>query len=142
MKHIKNDKQAGFTLLELLVVLGIIAMLAGIVGPQVMKHMGESKTKAAKVQIEDLSATLDMYKLDAGNYPTTEQGLQALIEAPDTAKHWNGPYLSKAKIPLDPWQNEYHYVSPGEHGRFDISSMGADGKEGGTGEDQDIVSWE
>jgi len=142
MKHIKNDKQAGFTLLELLVVLGIIAMLAGIVGPQVMKHMGESKTKAAKVQIEDLSATLDMYKLDAGTYPTTEQGLQALIEAPDTAKHWNGPYLSKAKIPLDPWQNEYHYVSPGEHGRFDISSLGADGKEGGTGEDQDIVSWE
>ena len=142
MKQIKNNKQAGFTLLELLVVLGIIAMLAGIVGPQVMKHMGESKTKAAKVQIEDLSATLDMYKLDAGNYPTTEQGLQALIEAPDTAKHWNGPYLSKAKIPLDPWQNEYHYVSPGEHGRFDISSMGADGKEGGTGEDQDIVSWE
>ena len=142
MKHIKNDKQAGFTLLELLVVLGIIAMLAGIVGPQVMNHMGESKTKAAKVQIEDLSATLDMYKLDAGNYPTTEQGLQALIEAPDTAKHWNGPYLSKAKIPLDPWQNEYHYVSPGEHGRFDISSMGADGKEGGTGEDQDVVSWE
>ncbi|MEI7993507.1 MAG: type II secretion system major pseudopilin GspG [Methylococcaceae bacterium] len=142
MKHIKNDKQAGFTLLELLVVLGIIAMLAGIVGPQVMKHMGESKTKAAKVQIEDLSATLDMYKLDAGSYPTTEQGLQALIEAPDTAKHWNGPYLSKAKIPLDPWQNEYHYVSPGEHGRFDITSMGADGKEGGTGEDQDIVSWE
>ena len=142
MKHIKNDKQAGFTLLELLVVLGIIAMLAGIVGPQVMKHMGESKTKAAKVQIEDLSATLDMYKLDAGSYPTTEQGLQALIEAPDTAKHWNGPYLSKAKIPLDPWQNEYHYVSPGEHGRFDISSLGADGKEGGTGEDQDIVSWE
>jgi len=142
MKHIKNNKQAGFTLLELLVVLGIIAMLAGIVGPQVMKHMGESKTKAAKVQIEDLSATLDMYKLDAGTYPTTEQGLQALIEAPDTAKHWNGPYLSKAKIPLDPWQNEYHYVSPGEHGRFDISSLGADGKEGGTGEDQDIVSWE
>ena len=142
MKHIKNDKQAGFTLLELLVVLGIIAMLAGIVGPQVMKHMGESKTKAAKVQIEDLSATLDMYKLDAGTYPTTEQGLQALIEVPDTAKHWNGPYLSKAKIPLDPWQNEYHYVSPGEHGKFDIISMGADGKEGGTGEDQDVVSWE
>ena len=142
MKHIKNDKQAGFTLLELLVVLGIIAMLAGIVGPQVMKHMGESKTKAAKVQIEDLSATLDMYKLDAGTYPTTEQGLQALIEAPDTAKHWNGPYLSKAKIPLDPWQNEYHYVSPGEHGKFDLTSLGADGKEGGTGEDQDIVSWE
>ncbi|MEI8207583.1 MAG: type II secretion system protein GspG [Methylococcales bacterium] len=142
MRQIKNRKQMGFTLLELLVVLGIIAMLAGIVGPQVMKHMGESKTKAAKVQLEDLASTLDMYKLDAGTYPSTEQGLNALIEAPDNARHWSGPYLSKSKIPLDPWQNEYHYVFPGEHGKFDIFSYGADGKEGGTGEDQDIVSWE
>ena len=137
-----NHRQTGFTLLELLVVLGIIAMLAGIVGPQVMKHMGESKTKAAKVQIEDLSATLDMYKLDAGSYPTTDQGLQALVEAPANVKHWNGPYLGKSKIPLDPWQNEYHYVFPGDHGKFDIFSYGSDGKEGGTGEDQDVVSWE
>ena len=142
MRQIKNRKQMGFTLLELLVVLGIIAMLAGIVGPQVMKHMGESKTKAAKVQLEDLASTLDMYKLDAGTYPSTEQGLNALIEAPDNARHWSGPYLSKSKIPLDPWQNEYHYVFPGEHGKFDIFSYGADGIEGGTGEDQDIVSWE
>ncbi len=132
----------GFTLLELLVVLGIIAMLAGIVGPQVMKHMGESKTKAAKVQIEDLSAALDMYKLDLGRYPTSEQGLKALIESPDSAKRWNGPYLRKAKMPLDPWQQDYHYVSPGEHGKFDLFTWGADGKEGGEGEDQDIVSWE
>ncbi len=142
MKHFKNQKQSGFTLLELLVVLGIIAMLAGIVGPQVMKHMGESKTKAAKVQIEDLSATMDMYKLDAGSYPNSQQGLQALIEAPDNAKRWNGPYLSKSKIPLDPWQNEYHFVSPGEHGKFDIFSYGADDKEGGEGEDRDVNSWE
>ncbi len=142
MKHFKNNQQSGFTLLELLVVLGIIAMLAGIVGPQVMKHMGESKTKAAKVQIEDLAATLDMYKLDAGSYPTSQQGLQALIEAPDNAKHWNGPYLSKSKIPVDPWQNDYHYTSPGEHRKFDILSYGADAKEGGEGEDKDIVSWE
>lgn len=134
--------QSGFTLLELLVVLGIIAMLAGIVGPQVMRHMGESKTKAAKVQIEDFSATLDMYKLDIGRYPTSEEGLGALIEAPDSAKRWNGPYLQKSKIPVDPWQNEYHYVSPGEHGKFDIFSYGADGKEGGEGEDQDVVSWD
>jgi general secretion pathway protein G len=132
----------GFTLLELLVVLGIIAMLAGIVGPQVMKHMGESKTKAAKVQIEDLSAALDMYKLDLGSYPSSEQGLKALIESPDSAKRWNGPYLRKSKMPLDPWQQEYHYVSPGEHGKFDLYTLGADGKEGGEGEDQDIVSWE
>jgi general secretion pathway protein G len=134
--------QRGFTLLELLVVLGIIAMLAGIVGPQVMKHMGESKTKAAKVQIEDLSAALDMYKLDLGTYPSTEQGLKALIESPDSAKRWNGPYLRKTKMPLDPWQQEYHYVAPGEHGKFDLYTLGSDGKEGGEGEDQDIVSWE
>jgi len=142
MKQMKKHAESGFTLLELLVVLGIIAMLAGIVGPQVMKHMGESKTKAAKVQIEDLAATLDMYKLDLGHYPSTEEGLIALIESPDSAKRWNGPYLQKNKIPLDPWQNEYHYVSPGEHGRFDLFSYGADAKEGGEGEDQDLVSWQ
>ena len=141
MNYYKNRKETGFTLLELLVVLGIIAMLAGIVGPQVMKHMGESKIKAAKVQIEDLSATLDMYKLDLGNYPTSEEGLKALIESPDSAKRWNGPYLRKSKVPLDPWQNEYKYVFPGEHGKFDLYSLGADGKEGGEGEDQDLVSW-
>jgi len=142
MKQIKTMAQTGFTLLELLVVLGIIAMLAGIVGPQVMKHMGESKTKAAKVQIADLAATLDMYKLDLGRYPTSDEGLQALVESPENAKRWNGPYLQKVKVPVDPWQNEYHYAAPGEHGKFDLFSYGADGKEGGEGEDQDVVSWE
>ena len=141
MKKHKPYIESGFTLLELLVVLGIIAMLAGIVGPQVMKHMGESKTNAAKVQIEELAATLDMYKLDVGSYPSNDQGLNALIESPDSNKRWNGPYLRKSKIPLDPWQQEYHYVSPGEHGKFDLYTLGADGKEGGEGEDQDIVSW-
>ena len=141
MKKNKHITESGFTLLELLVVLGIIAMLAGIVGPQVMKHMGESKTKAAKVQIEDLAATLDMYKLDVGSYPNSEEGLKALIEAPNNAKRWNGPYLRKSKIPLDPWQQEYQYVSPGEHGKFDLFTLGADLKQGGDGEDQDIVSW-
>ena len=142
MKYIRQRTESGFTLLELLVVLGIIAMLAGIVGPQVMKHMGESKIKAAKVQIEDLSSTLDMYKLDVGSYPTSDEGLNALIESPDSTRRWNGPYLRKSKIPLDPWQNEYHYASPGEHGKFDLYSLGADGKEGGEGEDQDLTSWE
>lgn len=135
-------KNNGFTLLELLVVLGIIALLAGIVGPQVMKHMGASKTKAAKVQIEDLSAALDMYKLDVGRYPTTEQGLSALVENPSDTKRWNGPYLRKTKVPEDPWMEAYHYAAPGEHGSFDLYSYGADGKEGGEGEDQDIASWE
>jgi general secretion pathway protein G len=142
MKHNNKRKQTGFTLLELLVVLGIIAMLAGLVGPQVMKHMGESKVKAAKVQIEDLAQTLDMYKLDVGSYPTSEQGLNALIESPDGAQRWNGPYLRKSKVPLDPWNQEYKYTSPGEHGKFDIVSLGADGKEGGEGEDKDLNSWE
>lgn len=137
-----KHQQTGFTLLELLVVLGIIAMLAGIVGPQVMKHMGESKTKAAKVQVEDLSASLDMYKLDLGRYPTTDEGLNALVESPDSSKPWNGPYLKKSKVPVDPWQQPYHYVSPGEHGKFDLFSYGADGKEGGEGEDQDLLSWQ
>lgn len=140
--HIPHQKQSGFTLLELLVVLGIIAMLAGIVGPQVMKHLGESKVKAAKVQIEELMATLDMYKLDLGNYPSTEQGLNALIESPNNAKHWNGPYLRKSKIPVDPWQHEYIYTFPGKHGKFDLYSFGADGIEGGEGEDKDVVGWE
>ena len=138
----KSKAQLGFTLLELLVVLGIIAMLAGIVGPQVMKHLGESKTKAAKVQVEDFSAALDMYKLDMGKYPTSDQGLQALIEAPEGSKRWNGPYLKKAKMPVDPWLNEYHYVSPGTHGKFDLFTYGADDKEGGEGEEQDINNWD
>jgi general secretion pathway protein G len=141
MKHI-HYKHAGFTLLELLVVLGIISMLAGLVGPKVMKHMADAKTKAAKVQISELSQALEMYKLDMDRYPTSSQGLAALVEAADNSKRWNGPYLGKSKVPLDPWQNEYHYVSPGEHGTFDLYSFGADEKEGGEGEDRDVVSWE
>lgn len=137
-----KQAEKGFTLLELLVVLGIIAMLAGIVGPQVMKHMGGAKTKSAKVQVEDLSAALDMYKLDVGKYPTSEQGLAALVVKPADSSRWNGPYLRKVKVPKDPWIQDYHYTSPGQHGRFDLYSFGADGKEGGEGEDQDINSWE
>ncbi len=141
MNHSLKNRQ-GFTLLELLVVLGIIAMLAGIVGPQVMKHMGTAKLKAAKVQIEDISTALDMYKLDVGNYPSNQQGLAALVEKPADGKQWNGPYLRKEKVPVDPWQQEYHYQMPGQHGKFDLYSYGADDKQGGEGEDQDINSWE
>ncbi|WP_020563582.1 type II secretion system major pseudopilin GspG [Methylosarcina fibrata] len=142
MKDRKNRAERGFTLLELLVVLGIISMLAGLVGPKVMKHMSDAKIKAAKVQIAEIGQALEMYKLDMDKYPTSEQGLSALVESPQEAKRWNGPYLGKSKVPLDPWQQEYRYVSPGEHGKFDLYSYGADEKEGGEGEDQDIVSWE
>ena len=132
----------GFTLIELLVVLAILGLLAGLVGPQLIKHLGESKTKAAKLQIEELSSSLDMYRLDVGKYPSTDEGLNALVEAPGTAKVWNGPYLKKKKVPLDPWSNPYHYAFPGQHGKFDVFTLGADNAEGGDGEDVDVVSWE
>ena len=137
-----KSKLRGFTLIELLVVLAIIGLLAGLVGPQVMKHLGGAKTKAAKVQIEDLAGALDMYRMDTGRYPTSSEGLKALVEKPSGARAWNGPYLRKNTIPLDPWMYDYHYASPGEHGRFDLYSYGADEASGGEGEDQDINSWE
>jgi len=139
-RHIRA--QRGFTLIELLVVLAIIGMLAGLVGPQVVKHLGESKTKTARLQIEELSSALDMYRLDVGRYPATDEGLAALIEQPSNAKVWNGPYLRKKKVPVDPWNTPYHYAAPGQHGKFDLFTLGADNAEGGEGEDQDIVSWE
>lgn len=132
----------GFTLIELLVVLVILGLLVGIVGPQVMKYVGSSKTKTARLQIEDLSAGLDLYRLEVGRYPTAEEGLQALIEKPAEASDWNGPYLRKRVIPTDPWGFTYRYRRPGQHGPFDLYSLGADNTEGGEGENRDILSWE
>ena len=142
LKKVERNNNRGFTLIELLVVLSIIGLLAGLVGPQVMKHLGGSKTKAAKVQIQDLAAALDMYKLDVGTYPSTSEGLAALVENPGQVKGWNGPYLRKNIIPKDPWNREYVYRFPGEHGDFDIYSLGADGTEGGEGENEDQGSWQ
>jgi general secretion pathway protein G len=138
----RRASQRGFTLIELLVVLAIIGLLAGLVGPQVMKQFAEAKPKTARAQIEELATALDMYKLDVGRYPGGDEGLQALIEQPASAKFWNGPYLRKKKVPTDPWNNPYHYVAPGQHGKFDLFSLGADGAEGGSDEDADIVSWD
>ncbi len=138
----KGTQSGGFTLIELLVVLVVLGLLAGLVGPQVMKHLGDSKTRTAKLQIEELAAAMDMSRIDANRYPTTEEGLKALVERPAGLASWNGPYLRKRTLPRDPWGNAYHYRSPGQHGDFDLYSLGVDDKEGGSGESQDIVSWE
>ena len=137
-----RSRRRGFTLVELLVVLAILGLLVGLVGPQVMKALGGSKTKTARIQIEDLSATLDIYRLELGRYPTTNDGLQALVENTAGASNWNGPYLKKNKVPQDPWGFDYQYRSPGEHGSFDLWSLGSDNREGGEGENQDILGWE
>lgn len=136
------DRNRGFTLIELLVVLVILGLLAGLVGPQVMKHLGESKSKTARLQIEDLSAALDMYKLEVGHYPTADEGLEALVKEPSGVKRWNGPYLKKTVLPQDPWGFDYVYSFPGEHGSYDLYSRGGDNAEGGEGENADVVSWE
>lgn len=132
---------AGFTLIELLVVLVILGLLAGLVGPQVLRYLGGAKTDTAQLQVEELGAGLDLYHLEVGNYPTTEQGLEALVAEPPGVDGWNGPYLKKPRIPLDPWGNPYQYRSPGEHGPYDLWSHGQDGQGGGEGEAGDVVSW-
>ena len=135
------DQQAGFTLLELMVVLLILAMLASIAAPQVMKQLGKAKGQTAAIQVESLSAALDYYKIDLGHYPNQEGGLQALLSKPGNETNWDGPYLKKKGSLIDPWGKAYFYKFPGEHGAYDLYSFGADGKEGGTGEDRDLVSW-
>ena len=134
-------RSRGFTLIELLVVLVILGLLAGLVGPQVMKYLGGANTKTAKLQIEDFSTALDAFRLDMGRYPTSAEGLAALVVQPSGATRWNGPYLRKNVIPKDPWGNEYQYRAPGQHGAFDLYSLGADNAEGGDGENQDVVGW-
>ncbi len=130
----------GFTLLELLVVMVIIGLLAGYVGPRFFAQIGKSEIKTARAQIDALEKALDQYRLDVGRYPSTEQGLQALMEAPGGETRWSGPYLRKA-VPLDPWGKPYQYRHPGEHGEFDLYSFGTDGQPGGEGEAADVTNW-
>lgn len=137
-----SRRRGGFTLIELLVVLVILGLLAGLVGPRVMKYLGGAKTDSARLQITDIGAALDLYRLEVGSYPTTEQGLEALVVEPEGVTGWHGPYLKKNFIPKDPWGNEYVYQFPGEHGEYDIVAFGADGQPGGEGENADVVSWE
>ena len=138
----KINKSSGFTLIELLVVLVILGMLAGLVGPRIMKQLGTAKSNTAKLQIEDLGAALDIFYLDNGRYPTTQEGMNALVQKPSGFDNWNGPYLKKKNVPKDPWSNEYQYASPGENGEYDLYSYGADKQPGGDGKNKDINSWE
>lgn len=131
----------GFTLIELLVVLVILGLLAGLVGPRVLKYLGGAKSDTARLQIEEFGAGLDLFHLEVGRYPTTEEGLSALTAKPTGIENWYGPYLKKKNIPADPWGNDYHYRSPGENGDYDLYSLGRDNSDGGEGEDADVVSW-
>jgi len=134
--------ERGFTLVELLVVLVILGLIAAFAAPQVIKYLGSAKTDAAAIQIERLSGVLDLYRLEVGRYPSTEEGLEALVERPIDAEAWDGPYLKKADALTDPWGRPYVYRQPGEHGEFDLFTLGADGSEGGEGEDQDLTNWQ
>jgi general secretion pathway protein G len=133
----------GFSLLELLVVLLLLGAFAGIFAPKIFGQAEKAKQKAAKLEIDQIGQALDLYKLEIGRYPTSQEGLAALMTAPSGASNWNGPYLKRNAVPKDPWSNEYRYVSPGDQSRpYDIISLGSDGKEGGDGDGKDINSWQ
>jgi general secretion pathway protein G len=132
---------AGFTLIELLVVLAILGMLAAIAVPQVLKYLGGAKTDAAKIQIQSLSTEIDLFRLDVGRYPAQQEGLLALVERPARVERWNGPYVKKREQLLDPWGRPYIYRMPGEHGDYDLYTLGADNAPGGEGENSDVTNW-
>jgi general secretion pathway protein G len=137
----RSPRESGFSLIELLVVLAILGLLIGLVAPPIIRYFGRAKTDVAKVQIHDLESALDLYRLDLGRYPTQSEGLKALVDQPAGVDRWQGPYLKQKSVPTDPWGHEYHYRIPGEHGEFDLYSLGADDAPGGTGENQDVVNW-
>jgi general secretion pathway protein G len=139
MKYQSNED--GFTLLELLVVLAILGLLAAIVGPQVIRYLGSSKTQSAQVQAKNIAASLQLFRLDAGRYPTNAEGLSALIKAPAALPVWNGPYLPDASAITDPWGKPYLLRVPGQNGEVDVYSLGSDGTPGGSGEARDVGNW-
>ena len=137
-----SSASAGFTLVEMLVVLTIIGLIVGLVGPRVLNYLSESRSKTAKLQIESFGSALDLFYMDAGRYPTTSESLDALVKRPPGIQLWNGPYIKGSHVPLDPWGNAYHYRSPVEKAPYEIISLGSDGREGGTGTAADITNVE
>ena len=135
--------QGGFTLIELLVVLVILGLLAALAGPRVIGYLGGAKADTAKLQVNNFKSALDLYRLDTGVYPSTQQGLAALVRSPgNTAPGWKGPYIDSPNLPVDPWGNAYLYKAPGEHGAYDLYSLGSDKAPGGSGEAGDVTSWQ
>jgi general secretion pathway protein G len=133
--------ERGFTLVEILVVITIIGLIMALVGPRVLNYLSEAKSKAAQIQISSFSGALDLYFLDTGRYPSSSEGLAALVQRPGNIAQWNGPYLKGGVVPTDPWSNPYVYRMPGEHGTYDLISYGSDGTQGGAGAAADILSW-
>ena len=132
-------RATGFTLLELLVVLAILGLIATFAAPQVLKWLSGAKSDSARIQIEAVSSAIDLYRLEVGSYPPD---LEALVTQPSGVDRWDGPYLRKKTVPKDPWGRDYIYRNPGENGPYDLYTLGADGQEGGSGEDADVVSWQ
>ena len=140
MGSVRRSEQ-GFTLVELLVVLAILAMIVALVTPQVIKYLGRAKVDAAKIEIQNIGSALDLYRLDVSRYPLQQEGLEALIEAPVGVDRWNGPYVKQKKMPADPWGHPYVYRFPAAHGEYDLSSVGPDAPTGTASDNPAIVSW-
>lgn len=136
----RRDRSGGFTLVELLVVLVILGLVMGLVGPRVLNYLTSSRTRAAALQLSSFKSSLDLFYLDMGRYPSKNEGLSALVTRPGSAQGWNGPYLQQQAVPADPWGNAYQYTVPGDKAPYRILSYGADGVAGGSGADGDIVS--
>ena len=130
----------GFTLLELLVVLVILGLLAAVATPQVLDYLDRARGQSAGIQINNLGSALDLFRLDVGRYPTEQEGLSSLVQAPPGISNWHGPYVKKEEMLMDPWGNLYRYRRPGERGAYDLYSLGADNAVGGEGEDKDIIN--